>query len=183
MDKPLVLWGGVDINPERYGQRALGYTQQPNNQRDQQEFASVYRAVKDGTPIIGICRGAQLLCVANGGTLYQHSLPHKHNHSIMVSDKRWLGEGDVLIENVQAGHHQIMQPTGNYIVYGWNPLFTYVWDKEGERRKEINAPEVVWFPDIKGLAIQPHPEWMDTRHPFNVWLNTLTKELGIDYEF
>lgn len=180
MDKPLVLFGGVDINPERYNQVALPYTQHPDNHRDQQEFAAVYKAVKEGTPIIGICRGAQLLCVANGGTLYQHSVPHKHNHSIMV-----LVEGDeeVLIENVQAGHHQIMRPTGNHIVYGWNPSDVFVWDEQNISSVKTYTPEVVWFPDIKGLAIQPHPEWMGPTHPFNEWLNILTKELGIDYEF
>ena len=104
MDKPLVLWGGVDINPERYGQRALSYTQQPNNYRDQEEFAAVYKAVKDGTPIIGICRGAQLLCIANGGTLYQHSAPHKHNHSIKVLVEDYLNgvDKEELINNVLA---------------------------------------------------------------------------------
>lgn len=175
MKKPLVLWGGVDICPSMYNKPRLKYTQHPNDERDRKEKYLVENTIKENRPIIGICRGAQLLCALNGGELYQHSEPTTQCHSIMTRKG--------LFENVTAGHHQIMMPKGNHTVYGWNPKFTRVWLYNDVSFMEQGLPEVVWWPETKCLAIQPHPEWAEEGNAFVEWLNTLIQSKHIDYKF
>lgn len=176
MDKPLVLWGGTDVDSYYYDEPRSKWAQLPDIHRDTKEFNAVNKAVKDGQPIVGVCRGAQLLCIANGGKLYQHSQPSVQCHDIMTKT-------GILIENVAADHHQIMIPMGNYIKLAYNPYKVGIYFDNNKFDFVEKTPEVVWFPDTRCLAIQPHPEWMDSTHPFNVWLNELMKELEIEYEF
>ncbi|MEU8898838.1 gamma-glutamyl-gamma-aminobutyrate hydrolase family protein [Nocardia sp. NPDC048505] len=75
----LVLTGGADIDPARYGrplEQALGYTR-PD--RDDSEFELFRLAHAAGLPILAVCRGLQLVNVALGGTLIQH-LPDVVGH-------------------------------------------------------------------------------------------------------
>jgi putative glutamine amidotransferase len=67
----LVLTGGADINPALYGERPHPMLGQLSDIRDQWEIALVRAAQRRGIPTLGICRGAQLLNVALGGTLLQ----------------------------------------------------------------------------------------------------------------
>ena len=112
----------------------------------------------EGQAIVGICRGAQLLCVLNGGSLYQHSEPTKQDHPIVC-----LTAKPPYIEktyyNVSASHHQIMRPEGNYQVLGWNPEETLVYDNDSTCHFEMKSPEIIWYPETKSLCIQAHPEW------------------------
>jgi len=168
----LLLWGGVDVNPEIYKHNVLPQTQKPNLARDAAEFKAVSDAFNANKPVIGVCRGAQLLCVANGGTLYQHSEDHGGPHAIDTSSG--------MIANVQAGHHQIMNLDGidpeDYQVLAWTPFHTKVWNQDGTTRILEASPEVVWFPRTKSLAIQPHPEWAGDYHPFNKWLSEVIQD-------
>jgi len=149
----LLLWGGVDISPHWYEEEPLPTTQKPDLIRDKDEFAAVDNAIDDCIPIIGVCRGAQLLCVANGGNLHQHVPYHKNNsHPIFTRDGK-------IFKNVAADHHQVMIPAGNYELYATS--------------YDDYLPEVVYWPSTKSLAIQPHPEWMKRSDPFNVWLDDL----------
>jgi putative glutamine amidotransferase len=67
----LVLVGGADIEPHRYGQRAHEKTvTRPG--RDAFEFALLDRVLASGIPVLGVCRGMEVLNVALGGTLTQH---------------------------------------------------------------------------------------------------------------
>ena len=75
----LVLTGGRDVDPASYGQSAHPATDQPAGIRDTFEFALVRGALSRGLPVLGICRGAQVLNVAMGGTLHQH-LPDVVGH-------------------------------------------------------------------------------------------------------
>jgi len=68
----LVLSGGADIDPARYGQRPHEKTAAPRPDRDEWEFALIRGAIERRMPFLGICRGAQVLNVALGGTLHQH---------------------------------------------------------------------------------------------------------------
>lgn len=63
--------GGNDIQPFRYGKTLEGPLDDPVPQRDEFELAAVQWAVEHGVPVLGICRGAQVLNVALGGTLRQ----------------------------------------------------------------------------------------------------------------
>ena len=68
----LVLTGGGDVDPARYGQVPLSTTGTPHPVRDEHEISLVRSALRLGLPVLGICRGAQVLNVALGGTLHQH---------------------------------------------------------------------------------------------------------------
>lgn len=69
--------GGVDVDPARYGEEITGEGVEIDAARDAFELA-LYEAVKDsGKPILGVCRGIQVLNVACGGTLHQHIEGHR----------------------------------------------------------------------------------------------------------
>lgn len=76
----LVFTGGPDIDPVTYGQARHPATDEPAHERDAWEFALLRAALADNLPVLGICRGAQLLNVAFGGTLHQH-LPDLVGHT------------------------------------------------------------------------------------------------------
>jgi len=176
MNKPMLLWGGTDVNSDFYGKPRSKYAQSPNTTRDIKERSLYNLAVTKGQPVIGVCRGAQLICVLNGGELYQHSIPKTQNHSILTLDGH-------LFNGVDAGHHQVMKLSGKFIVYGWNPEHVKVWHDDEHSEDIKNTAEVVWYPETKSLAVQPHPEWSQPNDPFVIWLNKLIKTLEIDYEF
>ncbi|MEU9010123.1 gamma-glutamyl-gamma-aminobutyrate hydrolase family protein [Streptomyces sp. NPDC048479] len=68
----LVIAGGADVEPVRYGAEPDSRTGTPARDRDAWELALIRTALESGTPLLGICRGLQLLNVALGGTLVQH---------------------------------------------------------------------------------------------------------------
>jgi gamma-glutamyl-gamma-aminobutyrate hydrolase PuuD len=68
----LVLSGGSDVGPERYQQQPHRDTKVVRPWRDDWELRLLDRALAAGLPVLGVCRGAQLLNVALGGTLNQH---------------------------------------------------------------------------------------------------------------
>ncbi|MET0146738.1 MAG: gamma-glutamyl-gamma-aminobutyrate hydrolase family protein [Ilumatobacteraceae bacterium] len=72
----VVLSGGADVDPSRYGAIRASATQRTEPDRDRFELALVDLAVDDGLPVLGICRGLQLLNVWAGGTLHQHVPGH-----------------------------------------------------------------------------------------------------------
>ena len=75
----LVITGGYDLDPASYGQQPHPTTDQPRTDRDAWEFALLRGALERGLPVLGICRGAQVLNVALGGTLHQN-LPDVLGH-------------------------------------------------------------------------------------------------------
>jgi len=68
----LVLSGGADVDPALYGQDPHERTSEPRSDRDAWEIALLRGAIERDLPFLAICRGAQLLNVALGGTLHQH---------------------------------------------------------------------------------------------------------------
>lgn len=177
MKQPIIIWGGVDVNPALYGESRSKYTQPSDNTRDAKELGLIELAIRKKQPVVGVCRGAQLLCVANGGKLHQHTKPTTgQDHPIQTKDGN-------MFTDVSAGHHQIMIPSGNFVLYGWNPDDVLVFNEDGTSIPHKNTAEVVWYPDTHHLAIQPHPEWSNPNHPFVKWINNLMEHLGIDYTF
>lgn len=68
----LILTGGGDIDPDRYNGRRRPTLYGVDQERDTLEWALVRHVVTSGMPTLGICRGAQILNVAQGGTLIEH---------------------------------------------------------------------------------------------------------------
>ena len=67
----LILSGGEDVDPARYGEAVLDSTVEVNAPRDTSDFLLAAEAMRRGMPVLGICRGSQLLNVLFGGSLYQ----------------------------------------------------------------------------------------------------------------
>ncbi|MFD6419479.1 gamma-glutamyl-gamma-aminobutyrate hydrolase family protein [Streptomyces sp. NPDC060194] len=68
----VVVAGGPDVDPARYGAERDPRCGPPAPERDAWELALIHAALESGTPLLGVCRGMQLLNVALGGTLVQH---------------------------------------------------------------------------------------------------------------
>lgn len=165
----LVIWGGADISPSIYNEHAsqsCGATE-VLSRRDRVEFSLVKSAIDSNIPIIGICRGAQLLCAMAGGRLIQHVSGHTGgNHSITTNDGRTYMTSSV--------HHQMMYPFDvEHEMIAWSTdkrsrVYVNQNDDNDTRMMEsvTPEPEIVYFPKIRGLAIQGHPEFMDERCDF-----------------
>jgi putative glutamine amidotransferase len=76
----VVIAGGPDVEPGRYGARPHPRTGPPARERDAWELALIEAALAGDKPLLGICRGMQLLNVALGGTLVQHVEGHVGAH-------------------------------------------------------------------------------------------------------
>ncbi|MEU9854185.1 gamma-glutamyl-gamma-aminobutyrate hydrolase family protein [Streptomyces sp. NPDC047974] len=79
----LVVAGGADVEPVRYGAEPDPRTGPPARERDAWELALIDAALASGTPLLGVCRGMQLLNVALGGTLTQHVDGHVEAVGVM----------------------------------------------------------------------------------------------------
>lgn len=165
-DGALILWGGEDISPSIYNQRAV-HSRAPDHpsNRDTVEMALFKTAVQLGMPIIGICRGAQLACALSGGTLFQHLKDgHHETHEVNTCT------GDTF--KTSSCHHQAM----NVLNMSENDYELLAWDKERATKvftdhTSFNTviPEVINFKETKAFAIQGHPEWMNPKSPFVQW--------------
>lgn len=155
----IMLCGGRDIEPQRYGQEPLVTTEAPDTRRDAMEDHLLGAAILESLPILGICRGAQILNVHRGGTLIQH-VPDT------IGDTRYQrGQAEFTMMNVSivegtmlhrlAGaattgpcamyHHQAIDQLGQGLVVS-------AWSPEGL----VEAVELENYPF--GLAVQWHPE-------------------------
>lgn len=155
----LVIWGGEDISPSIYNHAVSSYTGafEALSRRDRIEVDAARRCIGLGIPLIGVCRGAQLLCALAGGFLIQHVDRHTNSHMIETKDGRHIMSSSV--------HHQMMYPYDvEHELVAWaTPRRSTVYiteaDRDYEPMREHEEPEIVWFPKIKGLAIQGHPEF------------------------
>jgi len=145
----VILHGGTDINPAIYGAQKDPRTQPSDRARDELELSAVAQAMEVGAYLFGICRGAQLLCALNGGTLKQHIVGHGGNHLLATQ------KGESVISN--SCHHQMMQPEGNYQLLAWI-------DEVIDKTNEVE-PEIVYWPDTLSYGVQGHPEWLHFEHP------------------
>ncbi len=98
----LMLTGGEDVEPSRYGQRPDG-VRTVSAERDELELRVVRRAIETGCPILAICRGVQLLNVALGGTLYQDL--GTQGHSDIDHDRYLEFDGGIHGVRVEGERH------------------------------------------------------------------------------
>jgi putative glutamine amidotransferase len=114
----LVLTGGADVDPARYGQVREERTSQPRAARDEWEIALATAALRRGVPVLAVCRGLQILNVALGGSLHQH-LPDVTGHDVHQPAPGTFGAVEVSTEpgtrtaeligprvHVRCHHHQ-----------------------------------------------------------------------------
>jgi putative glutamine amidotransferase len=153
----LIITGGKDVDPAAYGHRPHPATEEPARDRDAWEFALLEAALHRGMPVLGICRGAQVLNVALGGTLHQH-LPDVVGHSghrkgdavfaeLTVSTVDGSRVHGLLGPSVQARcyHHQAIDRVGR-------GLAVSAVDSDGVvEAVEMGGPGFV-------VAVQWHPE-------------------------
>lgn len=167
-DGALILWGGEDIATEIYNQKPNRYCYSHHrSERDKKEITLVNHAVKYGMPIIGICRGAQLLSAMAGGSLAQHIEGHGGSHMVTLHD-----EGDVML-SCNSSHHQMMIPPASAKVLATSESTTGL-DEHNMAIKYDRVNEVVYFPTIHALGIQPHPEWSSCSQDF---INYCTRKI------
>jgi gamma-glutamyl-gamma-aminobutyrate hydrolase PuuD len=160
----LVIWGGSDIGPEYY-RHPMHRTTYPGGTRDRLEWTLLQRAIERGIPIIGVCRGAQMLCAAAGGFLIQDVRNHGGHHPVHTIDGKEL--------RVNSIHHQMMcweEGKVDHELVGWRPgregaPYGYMDNQEYIPAEGWKEPEFVYFPKINGYAIQWHPEMMQTESP------------------
>ena len=156
----LVLTGGNDIDPALYGEEVLNDTVEPAPERDAGEYRLCDLALANKLPILGICRGLQLLNVYFGGTLYQ-DIPSQYQTDVRhrMAEPHHRTEHDCLIPEgsplyslleqekipVNSHHHQAVKD----IAPGLKSM----------GRCSDSIVEAVYKPDEKFLwAVQWHPE-------------------------
>ncbi|MEU3932261.1 gamma-glutamyl-gamma-aminobutyrate hydrolase family protein [Streptomyces sp. NPDC029044] len=147
----LVIAGGPDVEPVRYGAEREERTGPPAPDRDAWELALIDAALASGVPLLGICRGMQLLNVALGGTLVQHIDGHAEvvgvfgGHAVKpVPGSLYAG---VVPEEtfVPTYHHQAVDRLGEGLVPS-----AYAADGTVEA---VELPSADWV-----LGVQWHPE-------------------------
>ncbi|MFE5629874.1 gamma-glutamyl-gamma-aminobutyrate hydrolase family protein [Streptomyces sp. NPDC056463] len=147
----LVVAGGADVEPVRYGAEPDPRTGPPARARDAWELALIEAALASGTPVLGICRGMQLLNVALGGTLVQHLDGHTEGIGVIgrhtVKPVPLTRYAALVPEttSVPTYHHQAVDRLGE----GLSPS-AYAEDGTVEA---IELPSPAW-----ALGVQWHPE-------------------------
>jgi putative glutamine amidotransferase len=157
----LLLTGGGDVDPRRYRQRPHKSTYGVNEDRDRAEFMAVKAALDAGLPVLGICRGTQVMNVAAGGTLRQHvpdlldgSRRHQNGHAPV----KFL-PGSFAIQavgqrtaRVMHLHHQAVHRVGaGYRASAWHADGTV---------EAIESTDGIWR-----VGAQFHPEYASSSAP------------------
>jgi putative glutamine amidotransferase len=178
----LLFSGGGDISLERFAGEAHPRIDDVEPLRDAVEMNLIHSAVSDGKPFLGICRGAQAVNVALGGTLYTHipdQLPGALDHSY-PGNMRTVLVHEVKIEE---GTH-IAEILGEPIVKVNSLHHQGLKDIAPSLRVTGHAPdglvEAIELPDHPfGVAVQWHPEWLtdqqSTRNLFKKFVEAASR--------
>lgn len=146
----IIFWGGEDIATSLYYEKPVTpHSPEKPTKRDIDE-ANIYRKARAlKIPVIGICRGSQLLNVLNGGSLHQHVVDHVHSHA--VYDQKGF------LFNVTSTHHQawIVNPD-KYTPLAWAK--GNAWPKHKTQAEPTTIHEIGLYP-YKTLICQGHPEY------------------------
>lgn len=153
----LVIAGGPDVDPALYGAERSPRCGPPAPRRDAWELALIRAALDTGTPLLGICRGMQLLNVALGGTLVQHIDDHVTEVGVFgrhpVKPVPGTRYADINAEetDVPTYHHQAVDRLGTGLVPSAHASDGTI--------EAIELPSPAW-----ALGVQWHPEMAeDTR--------------------
>lgn len=173
----LLLPGGGDMDPKFYGQERIPACGEPNLLRDVAEPLLLRAFLAADKPVLGICRGIQVMNAVLGGDLYQdikpfEHLPHNNHwakvHTVTVRRgtllSRILGQDTVL---VNSQHHQAVDRVA--------PGFTLAALSEDGIVEAIEKPDAGFC-----LGVQWHPEWLSDADPamqglFDAFVNACSK--------
>jgi putative glutamine amidotransferase len=179
----LIVSGGVDVDPACYGAEPHPETKGCTPERDAFEIALIRRAAELDMPVLGICRGMQVLNVAFGGTLIQH-LPDTFGHEDhrrvpgnfdeadhdvrLVPDSLAAAAAGELLHTTKSHHHQGVDEVGDgLIVTGTSAIDDLVEALELPDRRFVLG--VQWHPEadersrIIGALVQAAAQYRDTR--------------------
>jgi gamma-glutamyl-gamma-aminobutyrate hydrolase PuuD len=174
----LVISGGPDVEPSRYGQVPGPRTTVVRPARDEAELALFRAALETATPVLGICRGMQLMNVALGGTLIQH-LPdvvghegHSPTPGTMGRHSVRVGRSSCLAGIVGTGrsvvpthHHQGIDKLGaGLVATAWA-------DDDGT----VEAFELDQSGHPFALGVQWHPEASTEQKLFRALIETASR--------
>ncbi|HTU48349.1 MAG TPA: gamma-glutamyl-gamma-aminobutyrate hydrolase family protein [Bryobacteraceae bacterium] len=161
----MLLLGGTDVNPKRYGETARPETDEPDDQRDEVELRLIEEALERDLPILAICRGLQILNVYHGGSLIQH-LSAVKTHDVEAEDKGAQAHEVAIKANtrlahiaeterwrVNSRHHQAADKIGAHL-------------RVSARAVDDGTIEALERPDRRFVvAVQWHPEDQVRRDP------------------
>ena len=166
----LVLCGGPDVEPSRYGQSAGNLPCSIDPQRDALEFDLITLALERSMPILGICRGMQILNVHAGGTLTIDIPSQIHGAGIHASS-----DGDVQ-HSVEIAADTVLRKVTRVVEAEVNSAHHQAVDVVASRFtisavSNDGIPEAMETVPEQGtsfiMAVQWHPERMDYAHPLS----------------
>ncbi len=176
----LVIWGCADVSPQFYGEQPNVFCEPPDIAREITERRLIIRAQELGIPVIGVGRGAHLLCTLQHGKIIQHVRGHMSSHYITTNS------GETM--RTHSEHHQMMLPAGNFELIAWSSMnLSYLYLGETESDIELpddwKEPEIVYYPDVNSLAIQGQIQWMENQAPVNKYIMKFIKERMLKKEY
>ncbi len=145
----LVIPGGHNIDPRMYGAQRAPETYGTNIEKDKAQIAMIKKFADAKKPVLGLCRGCQVINVAYGGTICQH-IPgwHKWNRMVKISSSSWLYGAYGAKASVYHFHHQCVERVGNGLVATqWDASDGRV---EAVEHKTLPVYGVQWHPDTMG---------------------------------
>lgn len=151
----VIFTGGVDVSPELYGAKRHNSTWS-SVARDIADIEIFLECLKKGVPMYGVCRGAQLLHVLNGGVLFQDVDNHNQPHDM------WDAINKTRIDRISSVHHQACQinTDGRMAILGTSGQTTKRWLSptmfESGPRPDIEA---FYYRDTLCIGVQGHPEY------------------------
>lgn len=177
----VVFWGGADIHPSYYNEGKNVHSQAGNapSRRDIFEWKAMQYCKLHNIPMIGVCRGAQLMTAFVGGKLIQHVNGHHQPHMITTEDGEFFTS--------TSCHHQMMYPFDvEHHMLAWSStkessLYLNGTNTDILAMNSHLEPEIVYYPQIAGLAIQGHPEWAVTS-TFSDYCNSMITDLILNRE-
>jgi putative glutamine amidotransferase len=167
----IVISGGGDIDPQRYGAERSVYTAGVDTERDEVEIQLAQWAVAEDKPLLAICRGHQILNVALGGTLnqdIQDTLPGSLRHDAPSDD--WFAR-TVHDVSVTPGSKLHMALGGGATELAVNSLHHQGLDRVADALTVVACAvdgivEGVEIPDRRFVVgVQWHPEALVDEHP------------------